>query len=85
MTDSDLLFTPAAKAAALIRARKLSPVEYVDAVLKAIERANPRLNCFREVTAKQARIDARRAEEAVVLRQDGRDGEEVPCCCQGSE
>ena len=65
MTDSDLLFTPAAKAAALIRSRKLSPVEYVDAVLKAIERANPKLNCFREVTAKQARIDARRAEEAV--------------------
>ena len=65
MTDSDLLFTPAAKAAALIRSRKLSPVEYVDAVLKAIERANPKLNCFREVTAERARADARRAEEAV--------------------
>ncbi len=65
MTDTDLLFTPAAKAAALIRARKLSPVEYVDTVLKAIERANPKLNCFREVTAERARGDARRAEEAV--------------------
>jgi aspartyl-tRNA(Asn)/glutamyl-tRNA(Gln) amidotransferase subunit A len=65
MTDTDLLFTPATKAAALIRSRKLSPVEYVDAVLKAIERANPKLNCFREVTADQARADARRAEEAV--------------------
>ncbi|MDP3158891.1 MAG: amidase [Reyranella sp.] len=65
MTDTDLLFTPAAKAAALIRSRKLSPVEYVDTVLKAIERANPRLNCFREVMAKQARADAKRAEEAV--------------------
>ena len=38
MTDTDLLFTPAVKAAALIRARKLSPVEYLDAVLKAAER-----------------------------------------------
>lgn len=65
MTDTDLLFTPAAKAAALIRSSKLSPVEYVDAVLKAIERANPRLNCFREVTAEQARRDAKKAEEAV--------------------
>jgi aspartyl-tRNA(Asn)/glutamyl-tRNA(Gln) amidotransferase subunit A len=65
MTDTDLLFTPATKAAALIRARKLSPVEYVDTVLKAIERANPKLNCFREVTAERARADARRAEEAV--------------------
>ena len=36
MTDTDLLFTPAAKAAALIRSRKLSPVEYVDTVLKAL-------------------------------------------------
>jgi len=65
MSDTDLLFTPAVKAAALIRDRKLSPVEYVDTVLKAIERANPRLNCFREVTADAARRDARKAEEAV--------------------
>jgi aspartyl-tRNA(Asn)/glutamyl-tRNA(Gln) amidotransferase subunit A len=65
MSDTDLLFTPAVKAAALIRAKKLSPVEYVDAVLKAIERANPRLNCFREVTADAARRDAKKAEEAV--------------------
>ena len=65
MTNTDLLFMPAVKAAALIRARKLSPVEYVDAVLKAIERANPRLNCFREVMADMARRDARTAERAV--------------------
>ena len=44
MTETDLLFTPAVKAAALIRAKKLSPVEYVDAVLKATDKANPRLN-----------------------------------------
>ena len=37
MSDIDLLFMPAVKAAALIRARKLSPVDYVDTVLKAIE------------------------------------------------
>ena len=66
MTDTDLLFTPAVKAAALIRARKLSPVEYLDAVLKAAERTQPKLNCFREVIAEQARRDAKKAEEAVV-------------------
>ena len=38
MSDTDLLFMPAVQAAALIRARKLSPVDYVDTVLKAIER-----------------------------------------------
>ena len=64
MSD-DLLFTPAVKAAALIRAKRLSPVEYVDAVLKAADRANPRLNCFRVVMDEQARRDAKAAEAAV--------------------
>jgi aspartyl-tRNA(Asn)/glutamyl-tRNA(Gln) amidotransferase subunit A len=66
MFDADLLFTPAAKAAALMRAKKLSPVEYLDAVLAASERARPTLNCFREVMVDEARRDARKAEEAVM-------------------
>jgi Asp-tRNA(Asn)/Glu-tRNA(Gln) amidotransferase A subunit family amidase len=66
IADTDLLYTPAAKAAALIRSRKLSPVEYVDTVLKAAERANPRLNCFREVMTDAARRDAKAAEQAVM-------------------
>ena len=65
MTDTDLLFTPAVQAANLIRNRKLSPVEYLDAVLKATERANPVINCFREVMVDQARPEAKKAEEAV--------------------
>ena len=65
MTDTDLLFTPAVQAAALIRTKKLSPVEYVDAVLAATERANPKINCFREVMVDEARRDAKKAEEAV--------------------
>ena len=65
MSDTDLLFMPAVKAAALIRAQKLSPVDYVDSVLKAIERAQPKLNCFRVVMAEEARRDAKKAEEAV--------------------
>ena len=64
--STDLLFTPAVKAAALIRAKKLSPVEYLDTVLKAAETANPKLNCFREVFADAARKDAKKAEEAVM-------------------
>ena len=63
--STDLLFMPAVTAAALIRAGKLSPVDYVDTVLKAIDRAQPRLNCFRVVMAEEARRDARKAEEAV--------------------
>ena len=66
MPDSDLLFLSAARAAALIRRRALSPVEYVDACLAAIERAQPRLNAFATVTAPQARAAARVAEQAVM-------------------
>jgi aspartyl-tRNA(Asn)/glutamyl-tRNA(Gln) amidotransferase subunit A len=66
MPDTDLQFMPAVKAAALIRAKKLSPVEYVDAVLKAIDRAQPKLNCFRVVMADEAQRDARAAEETVM-------------------
>jgi aspartyl-tRNA(Asn)/glutamyl-tRNA(Gln) amidotransferase subunit A len=66
MSESDLLFMPAVKAAALIRSRKLSPVEYVDAVLEAIERTQPKLNCFRVVMAEQARRQAKDAEKAVM-------------------
>jgi aspartyl-tRNA(Asn)/glutamyl-tRNA(Gln) amidotransferase subunit A len=65
MSDTDLLFTPAAKAAALIRARKFSPVEYVDVVLKAAEQTNARLNCFRVLMHEEARRDAKAAAEAV--------------------
>ena len=38
MTDTELLFLSATKAAALIRRKKLSPVEYVGAVLSAVDR-----------------------------------------------
>ncbi len=62
----DMLFLSASQAAALIRRRKLSPVEYTDAVLAAIEQAQPRLNAFVTVTADAARRDARAAEQAVM-------------------
>jgi len=66
MSDIDLLLTPATQAAALIRKKKLSPVEYLDAVLTAAEKAQPKINCFREVMADDARRDATKAEEAVM-------------------
>jgi aspartyl-tRNA(Asn)/glutamyl-tRNA(Gln) amidotransferase subunit A len=65
MSDADLLFTPATRAAALIRAKKLSPVDYMETVLKAIEHAQPKLNCFRVVMTDEARRDAKLAEKAV--------------------
>lgn len=66
MTDTDLLFMPAARAAALIRRRKLSPVEYTEAVLAAAEAAQPRLNCFATLMPEEARAAAKSAEQAVM-------------------
>jgi aspartyl-tRNA(Asn)/glutamyl-tRNA(Gln) amidotransferase subunit A len=69
MANSELLFMPAVAAAALIRRKKLSPVEYMDAVLAAVERLQPKLNCFATVTADRAREDAGLAEQAVMSGQ----------------
>ncbi len=66
MSTNDLLFLSATSAASLIRRKKLSPVEYIDAVLAAIEIQQPRLNAFVTITADRARDAARRAEQAVM-------------------
>ena len=43
---TDLHFLTIAEAAELIRTRKLSPVEYTDALIKRIEAFEPQLNAF---------------------------------------
>ena len=65
--ETELRLLPALRAAALMRRRKLSPVEYVDALLAAIEREQPRLNAFVTITADRAR-DAARKAEAVLMK-----------------
>src|SRR5438552_10634002 len=69
MTDADLGYTPAVELAALIRERKLSPVELTRAVLARIEALNPALKAFCTPTPDLALAEARRAEDAV-LRGD---------------
>ena len=66
---ADLVFMPVSEQAALIRARKLSPVELTDAYLARIEALNPKLNAFITVTADRARADARAAEQAIAKGQ----------------
>ena len=45
MAADDLVWRSALELAALIRAKQVSPVEVVDAVLARIERLHPALNC----------------------------------------
>lgn len=65
MPASDLLFTPVRQLAALLRARKLSPVELTRACLDRIEALNPRVNAFLTVTAGHALAQARAAEKEI--------------------
>ena len=55
--------------ARLVREKRASPIEVLDAHLAAIERANPTINAIVTLAAEQAR-DAARAAESAVLRGD---------------
>src|SRR5205814_9790476 len=55
----------ATELAALVRKKKVSPVEILGAVLDRIDKVNPHLNAYVLVVAEQARKDARAAERAV--------------------
>jgi amidase len=66
----ELAFASATEQAALIRQKKLSPVELVDLYLRRIESLNPALNCFVLVAAEEALERARKAEEALARRQE---------------
>jgi aspartyl-tRNA(Asn)/glutamyl-tRNA(Gln) amidotransferase subunit A len=63
--DGEIHRLTVAEAAQLIRRRKLSPVEYVDALLARIEALDGQLHSFITVTADRAREEARRAEAEI--------------------
>src|SRR5262245_49111533 len=69
MATDELCWMSATEVAALIRRRKVSPVEVIDTVLDRIERLNPQLNAFVTVTADEARRAARAAERALGRRR----------------
>ena len=63
MTSSDLCYLGAVEAIAAFKARKLSPVELMDAHLKQIEKYNPQVNAFIRILAEQAIVSAKAAEK----------------------
>lgn len=72
MPDTSFSFLPATELARLIRTKKVSPVEVVDAKLRRIEQLNPKLNAYLTVAEAEARAAAK-AAEAMVMK-----GEELP-------
>ena len=66
MSNDELIWAPALDLAARIRAKQVSPVELMEAVLRRIEAVNPKINAFCLLAAEQARAAARNAEIAVM-------------------
>lgn len=62
---SDLTFLPAIEMARLIREKRISPIELVEAHLSKIEELSPKLNAFVQVDWERVRAEARKAETAV--------------------
>lgn len=68
MSAGEFWFWPISRLTAAYRARRLSPVEVCDAMLDRIERLNPTLNAYIEMTAERARASARAAEQEMSRR-----------------
>ncbi|MCL4524327.1 MAG: amidase [Acidobacteria bacterium] len=61
----DLTYQTIEHLAPLVRKKKISPVELLDAILARIDALNPRLNAYITVAADAARADAQRAENEI--------------------
>ncbi|MFY9911669.1 MAG: amidase [Candidatus Sulfotelmatobacter sp.] len=81
---NDLIFLSAVAMAEQVRARKISPVELVDAHLAQIEKLNPKLNAFVEIDPDRARRSARDAETAIMQGASLGPLHGVPCSVKSS-
>ena len=66
MTDTDLFYQPASVLAPMIRQKRLSPVELMQAVLARIDKVEPKINAFAWLDADGAMKAARTAEAALM-------------------
>ena len=65
MQDQTLAWTPAVELASLIRSKKVSPVEVMEALFARIETFNDQVNAFAHLAPEQALAAARAAEAAL--------------------
>ena len=64
MADNDLYYIPAVEAIAAFKARKLSPVELMEAVIARAEKVNPKINAFTYTFFDRALAQAKKTEES---------------------
>jgi amidase len=71
MTDDELCYLSATEAVALFKARKLSPIELLDAVIRRGESVADTVNSYADTYFDEARARAKKAE-ARYMKSDGR-------------
>lgn len=71
MSDSDLCYLSAAEALAAFKARRLSPVELMSALIARAEAVEPVINAF-PMTSFDRALDQARAAETRYMKSDGR-------------
>lgn len=67
MTDQDLCFLPATLLVQMIRAKQVSPVEVMQAIINRVERLEPKINAFAYFDGDRA-LDRAKAAEAQLAR-----------------
>ena len=72
---TDLAYMPATEAVARFKARTLSPVELMEAVIARAEAVEPTINAFAARYYDEALDKARKADPAVLISFDVRDGQ----------
>ena len=80
----ELIYASAATLARSIRDKKVSAREVVDAHLRRIEEVNPRLNAVVQSAADRARVEARKADEALARGDVGGQLHGVPMTIKDS-
>ena len=65
MPGTDLIYRPAHELGSMMRERKLSPVEVVDAYLERIEAIDSKVRAYITVCGDAARAQAKEAEAAI--------------------
>ena len=69
-TEQEIAFAPATEHRRLIVERQISPVELTQLYLERIERLDPRFNSYLTVTADEALLAARAAEDALMRGEE---------------
>ena len=69
-TDLDLCFTTGTEAIQAFKAKKLSPVELMNAVINRCEKVNPKLNAITYRFFERARTKAKEAEQRYLKSPD---------------